>query len=154
MSGYNFEGDTLIQESLEGAELVMENGLFVPDTQFSTAVYLSLFGGNKNDSGKSSTDKEWWGNKIKGTPQNEKLRSRFQNIILGLPMTVKYIKEAEMAAEMDLQWLKDEKIADEIAVYGQSKDKNRFYLTVNIKKNKASLLNNVYSVQWGGTQNG
>jgi|LSPZ01.1.fsa_nt_gi phage gp46-like protein len=146
---HDFEGDSLLYETPDGGELAVENGLFVSDKQFSTAVYLSLFGGNKEDTGKTKNKNEWWGNVINGVTENEKLRSRFQYIITGLPMTVKNIKEAETAAAMDLQWFLDEKIADEIYTYGQTTGKNKFNLTVEIKKDKLTIFENVYSLLWG-----
>lgn len=150
MSGlHKFEGDILLVDTLDGGDVVIENGLFVSDKQFSTAVYLSLFGGNKDDNGKGEKKDEWWGNKIAGITESEKLRSRFQNITTGLPMTVKNIKEAELAAKMDLKWLINEKIADEIVVYGQATGKNKFNLTVEILKDKLKIFKDEYSLLWG-----
>ena len=150
MSGIQyFEGDALLYDTTDGGELAIENGLFIPDKQFSTSVYLSLFGGNKDDPGKIKNDKEWWGNFLDGMSENEKLRSRFQHIITGLPMTVKNIKEAEMAAVLDLNWFINEKIADEISVYGQAAGKNKFNLTVEIKKDIRTIFKNVYHLLWG-----
>jgi phage gp46-like protein len=145
----NFEGDALLHETIDGGELAIENGLFISDKKFSSAVYLSLFGGNSEDAGKVKNNKEWWGNKIEGITENEKLVSRFQNIIFGLPMTVKNIREAEAAAVIDLKWFIAEKIADEINVNGQAIGKNQFYLTVKIKKNTLTIFEDSYALQWG-----
>jgi phage gp46-like protein len=150
MSGtQNFEGDALLYETVDGGELKIDDGIFVFDKQFLTAVYLSLFGGNKDDSGKIKNNKEWWGNMLNGIYENEKLKSRFQYIITGFPMTVKTIKEAETAALVDLEWFTKEKIADEINIYGQAAGKNRFNLNIEIKKDKRTLFKNNYFVPWG-----
>jgi len=145
----NFEGDLLLGETLDGGDVSIEDGLFMSDKQFSTAVYLSLFGGNKTDSGKVNNKNEYWYNLLSDITENEKIRSRFQHIITGLPMSVKNIKEAEKAAVMDLQWFITEKIADEIMVYGQAVGKNRFKTTIKILKDKNTIFENEYFLLWG-----
>lgn len=128
----NFEGDVLIVESQDGGDLVLANGLIFADEQFSTAVYVSLFGGNKEDAGKVKNKDEWWGNFLSDVSESEKLRSRFQYVISGLPMSIKNIREAELAAEMDLKWFIDEKIADIINIKGRATGKNNFNLIIEI----------------------
>jgi len=150
MSGLQlFEGDILLYESIDGGEVSLESGLFIPDKQFSTAAYLSLFGGNKSDSGKVNNRNEYWCNFLDNIAESEKYRSRFQHIITGFPMTVKNIKDAETAAYMDLQWFINEGIADYIFVYGQATGKNRFNLRVQILKDKLTIFENEYSLLWG-----
>jgi phage gp46-like protein len=144
-----FEGDALLFETVDGGELAIENGLFVSDTRFSSAVYLSLLGGNQDDPGKVENNKTWWGNRLDSVTKNEKLVSRFQAIITGLPMTVKNIREAEAAAELDLQWFKDEKIADEINATIKSTGKHEFNLTIEILEDITTIFENTYSLQWG-----
>jgi phage gp46-like protein len=146
----NFEGDLLLYETLDGGDMSIDNGLFIPDKQFSTAVYLSLYGGNKTDAGKVNNTDEYWGNYLNGITESEKIRSRFQYIVTGLPMSVKNIKEAEKAAIMDLQWFIKENIADDITAYGQAVGKNRFKITIEILKDKNTLFKNEYSLLWGG----
>ena len=145
----NFEGDLMLVETLDGGDVQIENGLLVSDKQFSTAVYLSLFGGNSTDNGKGNNNNQFWGNVLRDTRESEKLRSRFQYVTTGLPMSVKNIKEAEKAAAMDLQWFIDEKIADVINVYGYSTGKNRFNLKVEILKDKNNIFENEYFLLWG-----
>jgi phage gp46-like protein len=145
----NFQGDILLYETVDGGEVAVENGLFIADKQFSTAVYISLFGGNKTDAGKVNNKNQFWGNVLSGVSESEKLRSRFQFILMGLPMSVKNIREAEAAAVLDLKWLIDEKIADDVTAYGQAVGKNRFNLTVNILKDKSTIFESVYSLLWG-----
>jgi phage gp46-like protein len=146
----NFEGDLLLYETNDGGDTSIENGLFISDKQFSTAAYLSLFGGNKTDNGKVNNTDEYWGNYLNDITESEKLRSRFQYITTGLPMSVKNIKEAEKAAIMDLQWFIKENIADEVTAYGQAIGKNRFKLIIEILKDKNTLFKNEYFLLWGG----
>jgi phage gp46-like protein len=147
-----FEGDILLVDSQDGGDLVIENGLIKYDNQFSTAVYLSLFGGNMDDPGKTKSKREWWGNKFANT-ESEKLRSRFQFIINGYPMTVKYIREAEAAALLDLEWLKTENIADKISLSIKSTGKNTFNLDIEILVNIETLYKKTYFLQWEGGKN-
>jgi phage gp46-like protein len=145
----NFEGDLLLYETVDDGELAIENGLFVSDRQFSSAVYLSLLGGNQDDPGKVENNKTWWGNHLDSIAKNEKIVSRFQAIITGLTMTVKNIREAEAAAELDLQWFKDEKIADEITATIKSTGKHEFNLIIEILKDVITVFENTYFLQWG-----
>jgi phage gp46-like protein len=155
MSGLqNFEGDLLLYETVDGGELAIESGLFVSDRQFSSAVYLSLFGGNQDDPGKVENNKTWWGNYLDGVTENEKMVSRFQAVISGLPMTVKNIREAETAAELDLQWFKKEKIAREINATIKSTGKHEFNLTIEILEDAKTVFENAYSLQWGVNNGG
>ena len=144
-----FEGDILLIDTEDGGELVIENGLIKSDIQFSTAVYLSLFGGNVDDPGKTNTKRSWWGNLFALT-ESEKIRSRFQYIINGFPMTVKNIREAEEAARLDLDWMIKEEIADKINIEGRSINQNNFELRVEILKDSTTLFENTYSLLWQG----
>jgi phage gp46-like protein len=144
----DFEGDLLLVETEDGGNVLISDGLFQNDRSFDTAVYLSLFGGNRNDNGKVKNNKTWWGNTLRGTPENEKLVSRFQAIISGLPMTTKNILEAEDAARLDLKWITDEGIADKIEATGRAQSRNRFILTVRIIAGGAELYANAFPLFW------
>jgi phage gp46-like protein len=145
-----FEGDALLFETVDGGEIAIENGIFVSDAQFSSAVYLSLFGGNQDDPGKVENNKTWWGNHLDNITKSEKMVSRFQSIIIGFPMTVKNIREAEAAAELDLQWLIDDKIADGITATIKSISKHKFNLIIEVLKDVETIFENTYPLQWGG----
>jgi phage gp46-like protein len=148
----DFQGDMLLVDSPDGGDLLIENGLIKNDNQFSTAVYLSLFGGNQDDPGKTKSKRSWWANLFYST-DSERLRSRFQFVINGFPMTVKYIREAEAAALLDLEWLKTENIADKINLSIKSTGKNTFNMDIDIKANMETLYKNTYSLQWEGGKN-
>jgi phage gp46-like protein len=144
----NFEGDLLLAETPDGGEVAIENELFACDRSFNTAVYLSLFGGDKDDNGKVKNSKTWWGNTLDGTQENEKLVSRFQAVISGLPMTAKNIQEAESAASLDLKWITDEGIAEKIKVSGRAVTLSRFALRVDIQSGGKSIYENTFSLFW------
>jgi phage gp46-like protein len=144
----NFGGDLLLEDTPDGGDIVINNCLFVNDPSFNTAVYLSLFGGNEDDNGKVENKNTWWGNTLPGISKNEKLVSRFQNIIFTLPMTSKNIQSAENAARLDLQWAIDEGIGDKIIISGQAVTRNKFNLTVNILTQENNIYKNTFTLFW------
>jgi phage gp46-like protein len=143
-----FEGDLLLGDSPDFGEIDIVDGLFVNDKSFGTAAYLSLFGGNKEDGGRVRNNKTWWGNTLEGVAENEKMISRFQAIIDGLPMSSKNIQEAENAAILDLKWIVDEGIADKIEVSGTASSRANFHLNVNIKASGKSIYENTFALFW------
>jgi phage gp46-like protein len=144
----NFEGDLLLEDTPDGGEISIENNLFVSDRSFKTAVYLSLFGGNKDDNGKVKNKFTWWGNTLPGVTESEKLISRFQAVIFGLPMTTKNIQSAENAANLDLKWVISDGIADDVIVSGRAVTRNQFALTVNIQSKGNSIYKNTFLLLW------
>jgi phage gp46-like protein len=154
MNLQDFEGDLLLEDTPDGGDIRIDDGLFVSDRSFGTAVYLSLFGGNKEDSGRVQNRKTWWGNTLRGVSENQKLVSRFQAIIHGLPMTMKNILDAEEAARLDLKWLTDEGIADEIITSGRPLSHSRFELKVQINAKGKSIFDNNYALFWKAGSNG
>jgi phage gp46-like protein len=143
-----FQGDLLLEDTPDGGNIRIDDGLFVNDRSFNTAIYLSFFGGNKDDTGKVKNNKTWWGNTLPETSDTEKLVSRFQSIILGLPMTTKNIQDAETAAMLDLSWIVDEGIADEVIVDGRAGNGNKFFLRVDIRAAGKSIYDNTFSLFW------
>jgi phage gp46-like protein len=143
----DFEGDLLLLDTPDGGDIVIENGLLQPDRGFATAVYISLFGGNKEESGKVKTNKTWWGNTLEGT-EAEKIVSRFQHIITAMPLSIKNIKAAEEAAKLDLKWIVGLGIADKIEADGRTGEKGFFSITVTILKDTNTVFENSYSTLW------
>lgn len=150
----DFEGDVLLIETPDGGDIVVEDGLIKPCKDFSTAVYLSLFGGNKADDGKVKNSRTWWGNVLEDLNEDEKMVSRFQAVVLGMPLSVKSMREAERAASLDLNWFVEKKIADEIRTSGRIKERNNFLLSVEIKKEGKTLYAEEFALLWQGGLSG
>jgi phage gp46-like protein len=144
----SFEGDLLLFDTQDGGDISIADGFFVNDRAFNTAVYLSLFGGNKDDSGKVKNKNEWWGNLLPETTAAEKLVSRFQAIIAGMPMSAKNIREAENAAELDLKWITEEGIAQSVEIDGRAGAGNKFFLNVAIRADGKSIYDNTFALFW------
>jgi phage gp46-like protein len=108
--------DVKFFQTADGGEVICANGVFELGEDVPTAVYLSLFGGNEDDSGDDS-DKanQWWANAIE-TVESQKLRSRLQNLLRSIPLTSGNLVRIEDAAKLDLQWMLDTKLADSVEV--------------------------------------
>jgi len=140
-----------LYDTPDGGDIRIMEGLIVSDPSFNTAVYLSLFGGNKEDNGRVKNRKTWWGNTLRGLRENQRLTSRFQSIIFGLPMTTRNILDAEEAARLDLEWMINEKIADEILTDGKAVAQNRFSLKVQIIAKGDTIFDNAFALFWRST---
>lgn len=149
-----FGGDVLVYDTDDGAEISIINGLVMPDEGFRTAVYLSLFGGNKEDTGEVINTQTWWGNKLQNTAENEKYVSRFQAFISSVPMTTKNIELAEEKIRQDLQWFIDNQIADSVDVEIKVIDKKRIEIEIVITKAGQIIESGTYGMQWGNMKNG
>jgi len=148
MNLQTFEGDLLLYDTPDGGDIRVEEGLVASDRAFSTAVYISLFGGNKDDSGRVRNRRTWWGNTLRGVSESRRLASRFQAIVFGMPMTAKNILDAEEAARLDLSWITSEKIADKITADGRAEARNRFSLEIKISAAGETVYDNAFSVFW------
>ena len=148
MNLQTFEGDLLLCDTPDGGDIIILDGLISSERAYGTAVYLSLFGGNQEDNGKVKNRKTWWGNTLRGVSENQKLVSRFQAIIFGLPMTTKNIMDAEEAAKLDLDWMVGEKLADEIIPDGRAVSNNRFNLKIQIKSKGKTIYSSTFVIPW------
>lgn len=149
-----FEGDLKLENTMDGANVVIENELFCSDKTFSNAVLISLFGGNIDDSGKVENRNGWWGNYVDCGDNERKVISRFQYATNGTPLNVSSAKEAIEAAREDLNWLIESGACDDIILNGSIASPKRFDLSVRISANEKTVFNSVYSVNWEEMKNG
>lgn len=145
----DFMGDVLLQSTLDGGDIVIENGLVKDCRNFDTAAYLSLFGGNKKDLN-AQPKETWWGNLIPGTKRNEWMQSEFAATVNGLPLTSGNLLKARQAAERDLDWIKKDAGADKISASLKAENPARVRLEVEIKKSDAAIAGGAYELQWQG----
>jgi phage gp46-like protein len=144
----NFEGELLLYDTPDGGEVELVDDFFVSDKTFSTAVYISIMGGNKGDNGKVKNKNTWWGNTLKNVLENEKIISRFQAVIFSMPMTTKNIQEAESAAILDLQWVISDGIGDAVTAEGYAVMRNKFKIVINIFAKGENIYSNAFSLFW------
>jgi phage gp46-like protein len=126
--------DVHLYQTNDGGEIDVVAGQVVMDDELSTAVYLSLFGGNPEDSGSDGdVPREWWGNKL-ATDEAEKLRSEVQNLLASIPVTSGNLRRFQDAAQRDLAWMVTAAVATAVAVRAviTSANKIRFDVAVQV----------------------
>ncbi len=107
--------DIKLTASPDGGDFEFVNGQLTLDDGPETAIYLSLFGGNFDDSGDEVDDtKQWWGN-LTTDVDEEKYRSRTQHTLRGLPATTGNLVAVRNAATADLEWMR-RTVFDDISV--------------------------------------
>ena len=142
-----FQGDVLMVSTADGGDIVIVDGLIKDCRSFDTAVYLSLFGGNKDDlNGKPK--ETWWGNLIPGTKKDERMHSEFGAMVTGFPLTGANLRKASDAAGRDLDWIKSDAGADEISVNLSAENAQRVKLGVEVRKDAAMIAGGKYELQW------
>lgn len=143
----DFMGDVLLISANDGGDIVVEDGLVKDCRNFDTAVYLSLFGGNKDDL--NARPKEtWWGNLVPGTQRDEWMHSEFGAMVTGLPLTSGNLRKASDAASRDLDWIKSDAGADSVSSSLYAKSAERVRLTVEVIQDKQKAGGGSYEFQW------
>jgi phage gp46-like protein len=108
--------DVRLYQTADGGEIDYLNGNPVMADGLETAAYLSLFGGNHDDSGTEGDDpRQWWGN-VDETIEARKLRSETQFLLQGISNAAANVLRLQDAATRDLAWFVTEDIADRVAV--------------------------------------
>jgi phage gp46-like protein len=108
--------DVRLYQTADGGEIDVVAGQVVMDDELATAVFLSLFGGNQEDSGSDGDmPREWWGNKL-APDEAEKLRSETQHLIAKIPVTSGNLRRFQDAAQRDLAWMVAAGVATAVAV--------------------------------------
>lgn len=142
-----FAGDVLLVSTVDGGDIVVEDGLVKDCRNFDTAAYLSLFGGNDGDlNGKPK--ETWWGNLIPGTKRDEWMHGEFGAMAAGLPLTSGNLRKASDAAARDLDWIKSDAGADEVSVSLAAESQQRVRLTAEVKKDSSVVGGGMYETQW------
>lgn len=123
--------DVLHFQTPDGGEIVCENGQIALTEGPEVAAWLSLFGGNEDDSGQEADDaKQWWGNLSEKEPAN-RYRSETQYLLFTLPLTPANLQRFEEAAVADLSWM-TESIATDLAVVATMPGPKRIDLRVEL----------------------
>lgn len=139
-------GDVRLFNTVDGGEIIVENGLAELSGGLETAAYLSLFGGNIEDPGDNDSLFQWWGNWDETEPARQ-YRSRTQHLLRGLPATAFNLRRIEREAENDLAWMITEGVATSVAVEAFLEDLNRIRIVVTIigDERETALI---YSANW------
>lgn len=139
--------DVRLFQTDDGGDISYVNGNPTLADGLETAVFLSLFGGNEQDSGIDADDPlQWWGNRIE-LDATKKYRSETQYLLRSLPATSSNLRLIEDANGRDLSWLKTDNIADSISVAATFPTVGRLQIIIDI-----AIGNNIFSysffLQW------
>jgi len=105
--------DVLLEQGNDGGEITIENGITELSDGLANSVFLSLFGGNSDDSGLQADDpKQFWGN-LSETELSKQYRSQTQNLLRALPVNTANLQRIEDAAVSDLAWMLED-LADDV----------------------------------------
>lgn len=97
--------DVRLYQAPDGGEVDWKNGEPLTADGLESATYLSLFGGNQEDSGLTDGEsKQWWANFEIPVPE-QRMRSELQSLLAGMPATPANLRRAEDAALNDLAWM-------------------------------------------------
>lgn len=103
--------DVRLYQTADGGEITIVAGSVDLDEGITTAIYLSLFGGNEIDSGSDGDkSKQWWAN-LEEPDASRRYRSETQNLLLSIPATSGNLKRVEDAIGRDLAWMVEAKLA-------------------------------------------
>ena len=139
--------DLLFFHTADGGDIEIVSGIETMSDGLEAAAYLSLFGGNSEDSGAESDDaKQWWGNVDEIVP-SRLYRSEFQFVLRGLPAISSNLALLEAAAVRDLERTFDG-IATTITARATIPAINRVTVAVNIEIDSAMHEFN-FRAQWG-----
>jgi|SRR6185369_1733171 len=106
--------DVRLFQTADGGEINASNGQIELSEGLDTASYLSLFGGNDDDSGLTADNaSQWWANFDEPDP-DKTYRSQLQFLLRTLPLIPANLQRFEEAAVADLAWMKTS-VADSIA---------------------------------------
>lgn len=96
-------GDVLMFMVDDRGEIEEKDGFLTMTESFETMIHLCLFGGNEDDDGSESTEKDqWWGNE--GELALNQYRSHFQyEVSRGQPLTSASVTTLAEAAAEDLE---------------------------------------------------
>lgn len=125
------DGDVLLYQTVDGGEINVTDGTVQMSGGLETAVYLSLFGGNEDDSGRPNDPRNWWGNADEPDPVRH-YRSETQYLLKALPLVSSNLRRVEDAVKKDLSWMITEKAASSITVAATIPGLNKIQISVNV----------------------
>lgn len=125
-------GDVILFQTVDGGNIIVENGITQMTGGLETAVYLSLF-----------APADWHGNDTVDD-NNERMQSQTEEIITGKPQTSKNYQLLDQAIQSDLKWLTADKIETSVSAAAL----NRVNINISITQD-SNDLNLTIPVEWG-----
>jgi phage gp46-like protein len=140
------DGTIKLRHTNDGGEIGFVDGAVVQCSGLEPAAYLSLFGGNEDDTGGRDTSKQWWGNLIGG----DTYRSETQSLLRAMPATSGNLRELERAVVRDLTWLVLSKAADSVEASASIPAPNAVLVEVSIVA-EGKQTKYTYSENWAAS---
>ena len=125
------QGDVLLFQTVDDGEIIVENGIIEMSGGLETAAYLSLFGGNEDDDGRTDNVFNWWGNIGEIDPAMQ-YHSETQNLLQALPASSANLRRIEDAANRDLAWFIEKRVASSVTVTASLPGYNQLKIKVDI----------------------
>lgn len=132
------QGDVLLFQTPDGGDIEVERGRVAFSGGLGTAAYLSLFGGNEQDSGRADDPLTWWGNIDESQPERQ-YRSETQHLLRSIPAIPANLRRLEQAAERDLSWMVPG-VASAVSATASMPGRNRVRLVVSIEADGAPSI--------------
>lgn len=128
------QGDVKLFQTNDDGDITIVNGVVEMSGGLETAAYLSLFGGNEDDDGRTDNPANWWGNLDEVDPVRQ-YRSETQHLLQAIPATSGNLRRIEDAAVRDLAWFLDRRVASSVAVEASIPAVNRVQINIDIEAN-------------------
>lgn len=126
------QGDVSLFQTDDEGDITVEGGIVTMSGGLETSAYLSLFGGNEDDDGRSDSPANWWAN-IDEVDTAREYHSETQNLLQALPATSGNLRRIEDAANRDLSWFITNKVASSVNVVASIPGLNKIKLTIDIE---------------------
>lgn len=126
------QGDVSLFQTDNEGEIIVEGGIVTMGGGLETSAYLSLFGGNEDDDGRNDNPANWWAN-LDETETAKEYHSETQNLLQALAATTGNLRRIEDAANRDLSWFIENKVASSVTVSASIPGINRIKLTIDIE---------------------
>lgn len=125
--------DVQLFQTDDDGDVEIKGGVVRLTEGIETAVYLSLFGGNEDDSGlDADADLQFWGN-FDEPIEARRYRSETQALLRSLPIIPANLKRIEDATTSDLAWLKDSGVATFVIARATMPQLNTVKLQVSVE---------------------
>ena len=132
------QGDVLLQQTPDDGDISVTGGLVEMDGGLRSAAYISLFGGNEDDSGADRDNHNWWGN----IGQRRQIRSETQYLLQTLSPSSGNLLRIEDAVKRDLAWLKADGVATTIAASVTIPAYNHVKIMIEIDNQDLEIVDN------------
>lgn len=128
------QGDVLLCQTPDDGEINVVDGIVEMSGGLETAIYLSMFGGNEDCTGQENCPFTYWGNYLENDGKF-KYKSETQHLLQQIPATSNNLLRVKDAANRDLKWVTENKIASSLEINIIIPALNKISIIVDITAN-------------------